>query len=225
MPVLEAEVKYLQSERATLLKLSKEKKWRFDPGAGDAELDVLQRQVKELSEFIVRIETTLKSAGGDKSFGLVQLLERARLLEADAAYDQAIRVYEQVLQVSPAQKQVQAHLEKLKTAWKEQSPRHAKARAFLLQTWPALEVAELGKNMEYASDALAVCKAVDDRLTPRKVLRVNAGHTANLTRELEALKRRDSEDNRNRAKALGQVGEILLQLHQETAAWLGDGKK
>ena len=64
-------------------------------------------------------------------------------------------------------------------------------------------------------------KRAGDKLTPLKFLRTNAGHTANLQKQLDTLKRRDSEDNRNKTKALAAIGETLLRLHQEAAIWAG----
>jgi len=222
LPALEGEVKYLESERSELSQIAKSKKWSFDTREGDREIKELHKQAKELGEFVTRIEGVLDKAGGQKEgLGLIQLVERARLLEGEAEFEQAIRLYEHVVQASPGEKEVKAQLDKLKAAWTPVNAAHEKARAFLMRTWPALDVAGLGKNMEEAKTALAVCKAARDKLTPIKLVRANAAHTVNLTRELDALKRRPSEDNRNRAKALAQTGEALLRLHQDAAEWIG----
>jgi tetratricopeptide (TPR) repeat protein len=221
LPALDAEIKYLEGERDQLRTLAKEKKWTFDPREGDREIAGLNKQAKDLSDFVMRIENVLKDPGSEKSLGLVQLLERARLLENEAEFDQAIRLYEQVVQASPGEKQVEAHLGKLKKAWAPVNAAHEEARAFLTKAWPALDVAALAKNLDEAAKALAICKAAGDKLTPIKFVRANAAHTANLTKQLDTLKRRDSEDNRNRAKALAQTGETLSRLHQEAAEWIG----
>jgi len=42
---------------------------------------------------------------------------------------------------------------------------------------------------------------------------------------LDTLKRLEGEDNRNRRKALVQVGEALLALHNEAAAFVGARKE
>ena len=89
LPPLEAEIKYLASERAQLQRLAAEKKWRFDPREGDAEIVELRRQEKDLREFVERVADVIKKAGGEKTVGLVQLVERARLLEAEADFEQA----------------------------------------------------------------------------------------------------------------------------------------
>ena len=220
LPALQAEIDYLDGERSQLAKLAKEKKWAFDAREGDQEIAELRKKATELSEFVGRIERVLKEAGGEKTLGLVKLLERARLLEGEADFDQAIRLYEQVVQASPGEKTVQAHLDKLKADWAPVNAAHAEARDFLMRTWPALGVADLGKNMEKASTSLAICKAAGDRLTPLKLVRANAVHMVNLKKELDTLKRRDVEDNRNRARTLAPTGEALVRLHQDATAWL-----
>lgn len=221
LPLLEAEIAYLDSERDQLQRLAREKKWNLDAREGDQEIADLRRQAKALQEFITRIDGVLKATEGEQALGLFQLLERARLLEAEAEFDQAIRLYENVMQASPGEKKVRAHLDQLKADWMIRDEKHRDARSFIYQTWPALDVVGVGKNMELAREALAICRAAGDRRTPLKLMRTNAVHTANLKKQLDTLKRRDTEDNRNQARTLAQTGEALLRLHQEAAAWVG----
>ena len=208
LPLLEAEVKYLDREQGELHRLAKEKKFAFDPREGIQQIDTLRQQVKELQAFVQRIDDALKTPGSEQSLGLVKLVERATLLEADAEFDAAIRLYDQVVQASPEQKKVQAHLDQLKQAWAIKGDKHAQARAFIYQTWPTLDVAGVQKQMPQAQEALATCRAAGDRLTLQRLLRVNVTHTANLKTQLDTLKRRDTEDNRNRAKTLAEIGEV-----------------
>jgi hypothetical protein len=221
LPVLEAEIAYLEKERDQLDRLGKEKKWKFDSRDGTREISELHKQAKDLSEFIARLEGVMKDPNFEKTAGLVKLTERARLLEGEAEFDLAIRLYEQIVQASPGEKAIRAHLDKLKKDWTVVNADHKSARDFLTQTWPSLDVASLGKNLEKAKESLAVCKAAQDKMTPVKFVRSNAAHTANLTAQLETLKRRDSEDNRNKAKTLAQTGEALSRLHLEAVDWIG----
>ena len=102
-------------------------------------------------------------------------------------------------------------------AWKIKNDAHKNARAFVYQVWPTLDLAGLREKMDEAADALKTCKVAGDRLTALKLLRVNAAHTANLKRQLDVLKRRDSEDNRNQAKTLLEISGRLLRLHNDAA--------
>src|ERR1019366_9028735 len=100
--------------------------------------------------------------------GLHKLIERAYLLEKEADFEPALRLYEQVVKASPDQAKIKAHLDQLKKAWALQGERHEKARAFLYQTWPTLDIAGLQKNLDRANESLAACRDAGDKLTPQK---------------------------------------------------------
>jgi hypothetical protein len=225
LPLLQAELKYLNRERDEISRLAKEKNLSYDLREGEQQIDELRRRVKDLQAIVQRLERIIKeAAGSEKALGLHKLLERAGLFEKEAEFHQAIRLYEQVVRASPDQAKVKAHLDQLKQAWTDKGERHKKARKFVYETWPTLDVADLQKNLATAKDALAACREAGDKLTPQKLLRVNATHTANLNKQLDSLKRRDSEDNRDQAKTLVQLSEGLLRLHNEAATFVGPRK-
>ena len=222
LPPLEAEIAYLDREHDQLSRLAKEKKLSYDLRDGEQQIQDLRQQAKELQAFVERIESVLKeAAGSEKSLGLHKLIERAGLLEREAEFEPALRLYDQVIQASPEQGKIKAHRDQLKAAWATQGEKHVEARTFIYQTWPTLDVAGLQKNIERAKSAFAVCRDAGDKLTPQKLLRVNAIHTANLKKQLETLTRRDTEDNRNQAKSIVQISESLLRLHNDAATYLG----
>ena len=167
----------------------------------------------------------LKEQGSEKSLGLHALLKRARLHENEADFDSAIRLYEQVVQASPEQAKVKAHLDQLKQSWQIQNDKHRKAREFIYKTWPTLDVAGLQKNLDQAKESVEACRAAGDKLTLQKMLRVDVAHTVNLKKQLDALKRRDNEDNRNQAKTVAAISEALLRLHNEAATFVGARKE
>jgi hypothetical protein len=224
---LEAEIKYLDGEQDELRRLAKEKKIAFDLREGEQQIGDLRSQAKELSAFVERLDSVLKnSALDEKALGLTTLVERARLLEAEAAFDGAIRLYEQVVQASPEQAKIKAHLDQLREKWKLQSKEHGQAREFIYKNWPTLDIAGLQKRLDDAKNAVAVCRAANDKLTLQKMLRVNVTHTVNLKKQLDTLRRsRDNEDNRNQTKAVVQISEALLSLHNDAAAFVGTRKE
>ncbi len=233
LPILEEEIRYLDREQDNLIQLAREKKWAFDPREGELQIEELRQRAKGLQAFILRIESVLKDPGSDQSLGLHKLLERARLAEVETDFDQAIRLYEQVVQASPEQaSKIKAHLDKLKENWRlkgdagsPEQKKHTLARDFFYKTWPTLDVAGVQKEIGKAKEHLAVCREAGDKLTPLKFLRVNAGLTVNLKKQLETLRRRDSEDNRNQAKILVQISGDLLRLHNEVVASVGTRKE
>ncbi len=156
---------------------------------------------------------------------LAKLLERARLLEGEAEFDQAIALYDKFLVASPDQPKVKEHLDRLKAAWATKSSQHKEARYFLVGTWPKVEVAELAANLAKAHAALAVCKDAQDRLTPLNVMQADVLHAANLKKLLDTLKRQDNADNRAQLKALIPVSESLRRLHAEATELVGAAKK
>lgn len=223
---MDAEIEYLAAERAELLRQAAQRSApKPDLREGDQAFAALKEKRAELAQFIVRVEGVLKESGDAKALGVHKLLERARLLEGEAEYDQAIALYEKVLRASPEQAKVGEHLEKLKATWKPRTAAHAEARKFLVEIWPTLEVAELDKNLPRALAALKVCRAVADRLTPRRVVQANVVHANNLKKALDALKRLDTEDSRTRAKAIAVLAEGLRQLHAEAVLSAGVSKE
>ncbi|MBM3997073.1 MAG: hypothetical protein FJ303_23420 [Planctomycetes bacterium] len=223
LPTLQAEIKYLDRERGDLDRLAKDKKLSFDFREGQRQIDELRRHEADVAAFVDRVERVLKEAdGSEKELGLHKRIERARLYAAEADFDSAIRLYDQVVQASPVQSKVKAHVEQLKIDWATKGPRHVEARRFIYETWPTLTPSSLGKHLKDADQALAVCRERDvgDKLTVRKLLRVNLAHTAKLKAELESLKKSDREDNRNKAKALAEVIAPLLRLHDSATEFV-----
>ncbi len=222
LPLLEAEITYLDREHDQLHRLVKDKNLGYDLREGRQQIDDLRKQAADLKAFVERIEAVLKEPGNEESLGLHKLLERAKLLEREADFDKAIRLYEQVVQANPDQSaKIKTYLDRLKADWKEKNDDHALARKFIYETWPTLDVAGLGKRLEEAKKHLAACERAGDKLTPRKLLLVNVVHTVNLKKQLDTLKRRDTEDNRNQAKIVVQISEGLLRLHDDAAAFVG----
>jgi uncharacterized protein YoxC len=235
LPALEDEIKYLDNEQDDLRRLAKEKKIAFDLREYEQQVGELRNQAKELGAFVQRLDNALRESGSEKSLGLTKLVERGHLHEAEAEFAAAIRLYEQVVLASPEQAKIKAHLDQLKQAWtikplpedKKERPgeKHEAAREFIYKTWPTLDIGGLQKKLEEAKNAVAVCRAAGDKLTLQKMLRVNVTHTANLKKQLDTLKRRDNEDNRNQAKTVVQISEALLRLHNEAASFVGARKE
>jgi hypothetical protein len=193
---------------------------QLDLREGDQRLNELRQRQKELQQFVGRVEQVLKEAGSAKTQRLHKLLERARLLEGEADFEQALTLYKAVLKEGGEQVKVRERLEQLAKEWQLKGEQHAEARRFIYQTWPMLDVAGLKDNLEKARQALAVCREAQDRLTPLKLQRSNAVHAANLKKQEDALQRQEGEDAQNQRRVLIQVAQGLQRLHGETAAWL-----
>lgn len=225
---LDAELAHLDTERDELQRQARERKLAsgaLDLREGEQQLEQLRQRRADLASFVERVGSVVKESSSPEELTLTRLLERARLHEAEADYGPALRLYRQVLKVSPGQGKVRERLERLEKAWQPRDAKHAEARKFVYETWPGLDAAGLKANLDRARAAFATVRAADDRLTARKLQRIDALHAANLKKQLDALKGRDSEDNRNRARELARLAEGLRGLHAEVAAFLDIRKK
>ena len=219
--VLQEELAYLAGERVELDRLAEKNGLpRLDLKDGDLRLEELQGQEKSLGDFVQRMERIVKEAGNSEEQGLKKLIERAGLLEMEADFEQAVKLYERVLAASPEWKEVQARLAALQSGWKIKDADHEQARAYIYQTWPRLEVGELKAQLPKARAALESCIRAGDKLSPRKLLLANAIHVANLKKLLEDLRRRDTADHRAQAILVSQIAMNLRTLHTDTAAWV-----
>jgi hypothetical protein len=196
---------------------------KLDLRAGEQGLAELRQRRDKLNSFVERAGKAIQE--GEENAALNQLLEQARLLEAKADYKQAIALYEQVVQKRPNQTDIREHLDALKQGWSIKNKDHEKARAFVYDTWPTIEVAALKENLETARKAVETLKAAGDRLTARKMAQANIDHVRKLNEEEERLKKKFSVDNINRRKVIREVAAVLAQLHTEITALAGPRKE
>jgi hypothetical protein len=213
----------LNAERAELVK-DTSKTGGLDLSEGDRAVQQLGEQTEKLAQFAARQEALIKEAASPERRALEGMLERAQLLEDQADYAQAIRLYETVLAKSkdPVPKLAE-RLRALKKAWKipEGDEDHARARDFIYNTWPQLDAAGVKNEVGRALKEFEVCRKRGDRLTPRKLLLTNAAHAANLKKRLEALRfAGDSQDNRAETKALVHAAGELRRLHAAVSKFL-----
>ena len=223
---LDGELDHLKKEHGELQQLALEHKLspaQFKLAEGAQRLAELREKRAKLKKWVDDIEKTLKE--GEENKGLQQVLGRAELLEAQAEYGPAIALYEQVVKARPTEAKLLAHVDELKRGWAIKDDKHTAARAFVYETWPKLDVTNLKKNLDAARQAVATLKAAGDRLTLQKMKQAYAKHTASLAAELERLKRNDTDDNRNRAKALAVVSTSLAQMYEEITAFVGQRKE
>jgi hypothetical protein len=222
---MDREWQQLAMERDLITRQANEKSAKFDLREGEATLTALGKKKKELARFVDRVEAAVKESTSPATLALKKMAERAKLFEVHADFDEAIALWEKILEARPDQPQIKDHLAELKTAWLPKNAKHAEARAFLTKTWPRLEVSELSKNIAQARAALAVCKDAGDKLTPLKVMQAGLIHASNVRKQLDALARQNSVDSASQAKAIAQLIEGLRWLDQEATALAGKKKE
>jgi hypothetical protein len=218
---LKDDLESLRMERDRLREAAvKVGKGPVDLREGEQRLAQLAEHREKLAHFVANVENVLKEESSEKA-KVLGTVERARLLESQADYEEAIKLYRQVLQESPDQTKVKARLEELERHWNipATDKEWAQARDFIFNTWTRkLDTAELKAELPKAREALAVCRKRGDWLTPRKLLQADLAHGAALKKRLEVLRQRESEDNRNEARMIGQLAEELERLHREATA-------
>jgi hypothetical protein len=215
------ELDQLSLEREKLLKLARDKKvQRVDLREGEQRLAELREGQKKLDAMLARLEEAVQDSATGKSLGLAGMLERARLLESEANFEQALQLYRRILDLHADQGKLKTHYQMLQKAWLPRDDKHAEARQYIFQTWPGLEPKELGNHLEIVREKWGICQQAQDRLTARKLVQTNIGHAANLKRALDALRRQDTEDSRAQAKVIAQVAENLRRLHGEVVEFL-----
>ncbi len=224
---MDEELASLAAERDDLLGQARKRTppAQLDLREGDQRLHELRQQQENLQQFVKKIEEVLAKAASPETQRLKQMIAKAQLLESEARFDEAINTYREVLKASPDETEVRDYLQRLEKAWAIQNEAHAKARQFMYETWPNLDLAGLKDNLEQARQALAVCKAAGDRLSPQMLQRANAEHASRLAKQVAALKRQSGEDSENQARALAQVAQGMRRLLDETAAWLAEKAK
>jgi tetratricopeptide (TPR) repeat protein len=217
---LETDLKSLNEEKDLLAK-----EGGLDLGEGKQLLDELDKRRQELDRFVSRLGKVIKEEKDPKRRDMLSDVERARLLETQADFDQAIDLYEKILDAHPKQTNVRERLVRLKKAWAKQDEKHGKARTYIYKTWPALtDPAKLQEARLEIRWAFEVCKAKGDALSPQKILRTIVKHTDHLKKRLNALGRLSREDDRKEAEIIAEVAKELKKLHKDVADYLKEKK-
>jgi serine/threonine protein kinase len=136
-------------------------------------------------------------------------MHKAKLLEEQAEYDQALELYEKVLKEGAHDEEVRRHVEDLRRRWAMKSDEHRKAREFIYGTWARAEdVAAMKENLPAARKAFLLCREAGDVLTVRKLQQVNIAHSVTVEKEVKQLQANNAEDVRKRNDIL----EVVLGL-------------
>jgi tetratricopeptide (TPR) repeat protein len=213
---LEADLESLSEEKDRLAK-----EGGLDLAEGAQRLEDLRKRQKELKEFVTGLGKIIKEEKDPKKQELLAQIERARLLEKQAEFQQAIDLYEKVLKESPKQTKVRQRLMNLRKAWAAQDAKHKEAREYIYQTWPRpVPPGVLKVRLAEVRQAFQVCQQKGDALTPQKILRANVAHADGLKKRLAALRPQTREDDRKEAKTIAEAAEGLQKLHDDVTAYL-----
>lgn len=142
------------------------------------------------------------------------------LLLARGEVDEALGAYDQLVTLVPDSPEVKARRDKLAAEWKPKDGEHAKAREYLLKTWPALAtVPDLKESLPQLRAAVDACKAARDKYAFRRLLGVLGGFPAKLTELIKDLDPNNAADLKAVQDAMA-VREVIGKLEPEVAEFL-----
>lgn len=204
---------------------------RADKPAGADELLIsVERQVAALREsnqqlaarirdLVAIVESENSPAAVGRQVQAQETNARIRILLEGGEIDEAITAYDQLLTLVGNDPETKARRDRLADEWKTKSEEHAKAREYLLQTWPkAATAADLKDSLPRVRSAVDVLKGVGDRHALRRFAR----HLAGVPTRVEELAR-VLENSPTELTALRETATVLARLDQEVAEFLRKG--
>lgn len=214
------------SEELTQLKAESEK----SPAAGnllnnlDQQLAALRKGNEVLAGHVATLEGVVKQENDPASVARdVQaeaLVTRIKILLEQGEVDQAIVAYDQLIQLRPNDPKVKEWQAKLREEWKPKSDEHAKARDYLLKTWPTLAtVQDVKDSLPALRNNIDACKKAGDKYAFRKLLTVIGTFNSKLN-DLTANLDPNSEGDRKTLDDARTVREVVGKVEQELIDWL-----
>jgi len=191
------------------------------PGAEDL-LIAVERQVAavresntQLNQRVKDLEAVLARANSPAAVAReVQALEtnaRLRILLEGGQVDEALAAYDQLLTLTGNDPEVKGRRERLAEEWKTKSDEHAKAREYLLGTWPkAATAADLKDGLPRVRSAVDALKANGDKHALRRFGRLLSAVPARVEELARGL-----EGNPQELAALRETAGVLARLDQE----------
>jgi len=138
--------------------------------------------------------------------------ERITLLRAGGDIKEALDAYDQLLALLPGNAEVTAARDKLKAEWTPKNDAHAKARDYLLKTWPAIAtIPDFKDSLPQIGAAVEECKRQNDRHTLRKLLTIFSAAVVKLN-ELVAPLDVNADADRKLLDDAKKAGGVLADL-------------
>jgi tetratricopeptide (TPR) repeat protein len=199
------------------------------PGAGPlldsvaGQLSRLRQGNEELQGSIRALEGTLAKEKDPRVAGAQLQAEalntRIGLLLSRGDVDEALNAYDQLLTLRPDDA-VKARREKLKAEWAPKGDEHAKARDYLLRTWPALgTIQDFKESLGTLRNAVEACKKAGDKYAFRKLLAVFNNFAVKLN-DLIAPLDGNSDSDRKALEDAKAIRDQVGKLEHEVAEFL-----
>ncbi|MGF1580205.1 MAG: tol-pal system YbgF family protein [Gemmataceae bacterium] len=220
--VMTGELKRLREQRDELKTLALKVKPPLDIDKGSRFLSQLEARHASLQKFIESLEALINEMPETRR--LQALVKRAQLFTKQGEYDEALKLYDQVLVKRPGLMEVAKRRKALKAQWQlpgfdDPESKLYTARRFLTNVWSGkLDTKGLQENIPKVREAFGVCLARNDWLALRKLLLANSRHAAFVSNRVEVLNRSSpTEDIRTELVTLEKLTKDLDQLHQDVS--------
>lgn len=145
---------------------------------------------------------------------------RIKLLLESGEVEEALVALDQLATLAPNNPEIKARREKLAAEWKPKDEAHAKAREYLLKTWPALAtVPDLHASLAQLRANVEICKKAGDKHAFRRLLGILGAFPARLDGIVRDIDGSTDMDRKtlNDAKI---VLEFVAKIEQEVVAYL-----
>ncbi|HEV3437448.1 MAG TPA: hypothetical protein VG122_08815 [Gemmata sp.] len=196
------------------------------PTIGPRMLKVVEQHLTALRQFNVQLTSHIKTLEtvvtreNDPTFAAREVRAQALVAQIDILLsrgdvEEAISAFGQLATLLPDDATVKARQDKLKAEWATKNEAHAKARTYLLKTWPTVAtIPDFKDSLPELTRAIDECKKNGDQYTLRKLLVIFSGAAAKL-RELEApLDSNSDADRKLLADAVNAI-EVLRSKENE----------
>lgn len=197
-------------------------------GNADKQLQALREFNKQLDRHVKTLEEVVKRENDPtiaaREVQAQALNARITLLLGRGDVDEAIVAYDQLLTLLPDDATKKAERDKLKAEWAPKNAAHAKAREYLLKTWPAVAtIPDFKDSVPLINKEVQVCLENNDRYTLRKLLTVFSAQVVKLN-DLVAPLDPNSDADRKLFDDAKKAGEALAALEAKISEYV-NGKK
>jgi hypothetical protein len=188
-----------------------------------------------LKQFNVQLETHIKTLQivvtreddptlAPREIQAQELLGRIDILLGSGDVDQALNAYDQLVASMPDNADFKTKREKLKADWKPKSDAHAKAREYLLKTWPALStIPEFKDSLPQFTSAVDECRKNNDRYALLKLLNIFSESAIRKLNDLIAPLDANNEADKKLLNDAKVAGEALATKESEIRDFVKNG--
>ena len=192
--------------------------------AVEQQLAAIRETNRQLADRIKDLEAVVAKANDPANLGREVQAQavntRINLLLARGEVDEALAAYDQLATLLPDDTDVKARRDKLATEWKPKDDAHAKAREYMIKTWPALAtITDLRDSLPQFRNAVDTCKKAGDKYAFRRLLSVLGGFPAKLTELIKDLDAGAAGDLKLLEDAKS-IREVVGKLEQEVVEYL-----